>query len=54
MRQLVGRAPLADLFGVKGRKWLAEVGLPPEERETVDSAMRPPIVQIGLPSMRSP
>jgi transposase len=40
MRQLVGRAPLADLFGVKGRKWLAEVQLPPEERETVDSAMR--------------
>jgi transposase len=40
MRQLVGRAPLADLFGVKGRKWLAEVQLPSEERETVDSAMR--------------
>jgi len=40
MRQLVGRAPLADLFGVKGREWLAEVQLPPEERETVDSAMR--------------
>jgi hypothetical protein len=40
MRQLVGRPPVSDLFGVKGRKWLA--GLEPalEERETVDGAMR--------------
>jgi transposase len=40
MRQLVGRAPFSDLFGVKGRKWLAALELAPEERETVDSAMR--------------
>jgi transposase len=40
MRQLVGRAPFSDLFGVKGRKWLAELPLAPEERETVDGAMR--------------
>jgi len=40
MRCLVGRAPFADLFGVKGRCWLAELGLPEEERETVDSAVR--------------
>ena len=40
MRCLVGRAPFADLFGVKGRRWLAELQLPEEERETVDSAMR--------------
>jgi transposase len=40
MRQLVGRPPCADLFGVKGREWLAELQLPPEESETVDSAMR--------------
>ena len=25
MRQLVGRPPVSDLFGVKGRKWLAEL-----------------------------
>jgi transposase len=40
MRQLVGRAPFSDLFGVKGREWLAELQLASEERETVDSAMR--------------
>jgi transposase len=40
MRCLVGRAPFADLFGVKGRRWLADLALPTEERETVDSAMR--------------
>jgi transposase len=40
MRQLVGRPRVSDLFGVKGRKWLAELQLPLEERETVNSAMR--------------
>jgi transposase len=40
MRCLVGRAPFSDLFGVKGRRWLAELELPHEERETVDSALR--------------
>jgi len=40
MRCLVGRVPFADLFGVKGRRWLAELELPEEEREAVDSAMR--------------
>jgi transposase len=40
MRQLVGRAPFSDLFGVKARKWLAALELAPEESETVDSAMR--------------
>ncbi len=40
MRCLVGRAPFADLFGVKGRRWLAALELPEEERETVDSALR--------------
>jgi hypothetical protein len=40
MRCLVGRAPFADLFGVKGRRWLAELELPVEERETVDAGMR--------------
>jgi hypothetical protein len=40
MRCLVGRAPFADLFGVKGRRGLAEPELPVEECETVDAGMR--------------
>jgi hypothetical protein len=40
MRQLIGRAPFSDLFGVKGRRWLAALQLPIEERETVDGCMR--------------
>jgi len=40
MRQLVGRPPVSDLFGVKGRKWLAGLELALEERETVDGCMR--------------
>jgi transposase len=40
MRQLVGRPPVSDLFGVKGRKWLAELQLPFGESETVDGCIR--------------
>jgi transposase len=40
MRCLKDRPPASDLFGVKGRRWLAEQQLPITERETVDSAMR--------------
>jgi transposase len=40
MRCLKDRPPASDLFGVKGRRWLAEQQLPVTERETVDSAMR--------------
>jgi transposase len=40
MRQLVGRSPFSDVFGVKGRAWLAELELAVEERETVDGALR--------------
>ena len=40
MRQLVGRPPFADVFGVKGRQWLSELQLPLEESETVGAAMR--------------
>jgi transposase len=40
MRQFVGRPLVSDLFGVKGRKWLAGLQLAFEERETVDGAMR--------------
>ena len=38
MRQLVGRAPFTDLFGKKGRRWLAELELAEVERESVDAA----------------
>lgn len=40
MRQLVGRPPVSDLFGVKGRKWLRELELPAEECDTVEACMR--------------
>ena len=39
-RRLVERPPLADLFGVKGRQWLAGLKLPVEERESVDAGLR--------------
>jgi transposase len=35
MRRLVGRAPVSDLFGVKGRQWLRQLELAVEEAETV-------------------
>jgi hypothetical protein len=40
MRCLKDRPPASDLFGVKGRAWLAEQQLALCERETVDSAVR--------------
>jgi transposase len=40
MRCLVGRAPFAEPFGPRGRRWLSELALPEEERESVDSALR--------------
>jgi transposase len=40
MRCLKDRPPASDLFGVKGRRWLAEQQLSLTERETVDSAVR--------------
>jgi transposase len=40
MHRLKGKPPMSDLFGVKGRKWLAELELPVEEAETIGSAMR--------------
>jgi transposase len=40
MRQLVGRPPFSDVFGIKGRQWLRGLELAFEERETVDSALR--------------
>ena len=40
MRRLKGRPPASDLFGVKGRAWLASLELPLEEQETVDAGLR--------------
>ncbi len=39
-RRLQERPPCSDLFGVKGRQWLAGLELPLEERETVDAGIR--------------
>ncbi len=39
-RRLQAKPPCSDLFGVKGREWLAGLVLPLEERESVDAAMR--------------
>jgi len=40
MRCLKDRPPAADLFGNKGRRWLADQQLPVCERETVDAGLR--------------
>src|SRR4051794_41636688 len=40
MRRLKGRPDVSDLFGKAGRQWLAELELPIEERETLDSGLR--------------
>jgi transposase len=39
-RRLQGKPPCSDLFGVKGRQWLATLELPLEERESVDAGIR--------------
>ncbi len=40
IRNLKGRPPVSDLFGVRGRRWLAEQMLPADERETVAACLR--------------
>jgi transposase len=40
IRNLKGRSPAADLFGVAGRRWLAVQELPADEREMVDACLR--------------
>ena len=40
MRRLKGKPPMSDVFGVKGRGWLAGLELPVEEAETVQGALR--------------
>ena len=39
-RNLVPRCPAADLFGHKGRRWLAEQDLPADERQAVAALLR--------------
>jgi transposase len=39
-RRLQAKPPCSDLFGVKGREWLAALELPLEERESVDAGVR--------------
>jgi transposase len=39
-RRLAPKPPCSDLFGVKGREWLAGLELSAEERESVDAAVR--------------
>jgi transposase len=40
IRNLKARPPMSDLFGVKGRAWLAEQQLPASEREMVQACLR--------------
>ena len=40
MRCLKDRPPASDLFGIKGRRWLADQQLAVCERETVDAGVR--------------
>jgi len=39
-RNLIPRCPAADLFGIKGRCWLANQPLPPDEALTVEALLR--------------
>jgi transposase len=39
-RNLILRCPAADLFGLKGRAWLAEQELPPDERRAAEALLR--------------
>jgi transposase len=40
IRNLKGKPPLSDLFGVRGRRWLAAQVLPADEQETVAACLR--------------
>src|ERR1035441_5571158 len=40
IRRLIARPQVSDLFGQAGRRWLGELDLPLEERESVDAGMR--------------
>src|SRR3954451_1719308 len=49
-RRLQGKPPCTDLFGVKGRRWLAGLELPLEERESVEAGIR----HVASSTARSP
>lgn len=38
-RNLKGKPPVSDLFGVRGRRWLAAQELPLDEQETVAACL---------------
>ena len=40
IRRLQGRPPVSDVFGVTGRRWLAALELPDDERETIPGCLR--------------
>jgi len=40
IRNLKGRPPMSDLFGKRGRRWLEELELPEDERDTVAACLR--------------
>ena len=40
VRNLKGRPPATDLFGKRGRRWLAELELPADERDTIVACLR--------------
>lgn len=40
VRNLKGRPPASDLFGKRGRRWLDELELPADERDTVAACLR--------------
>ncbi|MCA1678213.1 MAG: transposase [Actinobacteria bacterium] len=40
VRNLKGRPPATDVFGKRGRRWLSELELPVDERDTVDDDPR--------------
>jgi transposase len=39
-RNLKGRPPMSDVFGVRGREWLSALALPADERETLAGCLR--------------
>jgi transposase len=40
IRNLKGKPPVSDLFGTRGRRWLAAQDLPADEQETVAEGLR--------------
>jgi len=40
VRNLKGRPPMSDLFGKKGRAWLAGLQLPADEQDTIQACLR--------------